>query len=79
VKNKNATVSEVISISPSSLSWNIDFVQDLYDWEVDMFGNLTQLLKDVFISQSFLDKKIWIPNSSGIFSTKSLFISPLIN
>lgn len=66
-------VSDVPSLFPIGLSWNIDFSQVLYDWEVDMFGNFSHLLKDVFISPSFSDKKIWVLNSLGNFSSKSMF------
>lgn len=71
---KEAKVSDVISSSPSSLSWNIQFSHDLYDWEVDMVGDLMSLLKEVFLSQSFLDQRIWTLESSGKFSSKSLFL-----
>lgn len=40
-------------------------------------ANLTQLLKDIFISPFFQDKKIWVLNSSGNFSSKSTFTSLL--
>lgn len=76
-KNKEAMVLEVFSPSPIGLSWNIDFSRDLYEWEANMFGILSHMLKNVLISPSFLDKKIWVLNSSGIFSSKSMFISLL--
>lgn len=73
--NKEAKVSEVITNSSSSLSWNIQFSRELCDWKVDILGNLMSFLNEVFLSQSFLDHRIWILESSSQFSSKYLLLS----
>lgn len=72
---KDALIADILSPSLSGHKWNLTFSKDLYDWEVDTLGPLISSLEGVFISFIFSNKKIWILESSGLFSCKFLFQS----
>lgn len=46
------------------------FTCDLYEWEISIVGTLLDQLKDVFVSSSNPDSRVWCPLSLGIFFTK---------
>lgn len=62
---------DVLSNASIGPSWNLTFSRDLYEWEVDLSANLLSSLNENFILNSFLDKNIWILESSGRISSKS--------
>lgn len=70
---------DVLNSSSSGISWNLSFSRDLYDWEVDSLASLTLSLKEVFLSFDFLNMRVWVLESSGVFTSKSLFLSSFKN
>lgn len=61
--------------SPFGTSWNFPFSRDLYDREVDLLANLMLCLKEVFMSNAFHDQRVWVLESSGVYSLRSFFLS----
>lgn len=73
--HKDVLVSNVLSSFSSGLSCNFNFSRELSDREVYMLASLTSKLKEVFISDSFPDQRVWILEPLGKFSSKFLFMS----
>lgn len=65
---KNAVIADVLSLSLCGHSWNLTFNRDLFDWEIDLLEPLESNLENVFISKSFLDKRVWTLESSRTFT-----------
>ena len=53
--------------------WDLHFYRNFHDREVDSFANLTSLLDTVNLRGDKADTRIWVPNNSGCFSSKSAF------
>lgn len=51
----NVMVADVLSLSSCGLDWNLLFVRDLYDWEVDLVAILVDNLNEVYISRDDKD------------------------
>lgn len=74
---EESLVCDVLSFSSPGLSWNLNFSRDLFNWEVDLLGNFLSNLKEVYISTSFPDIRIWNLESSENLSSKSFFMAML--
>ncbi|PON98757.1 hypothetical protein TorRG33x02_053720, partial [Trema orientale] len=76
--NKGRFISEFYESSgpdPSdSNSWNFHFRRNLNDKEVSQLLDLISRLESVRISSNVKDRRIWMEDSSGVFSCKSAFV-----
>lgn len=64
---------DILAHDGSSLSWNLRFTRDLFEWEVSLVGSLVDLLSSVYISDSDKDSRVWSLFSNGSFSSKSFY------
>ena len=54
-------------------SWNLHFSRNLLDREIIQLQDLLQSLEGRQLCNSLEDKRIWLADSSGLFSCKSAF------
>ena len=55
--------------------WDLHFCRNFHDRELENYANLTALLDHVHLNGEFVDIRIWQPDYSGEFSSKSAFIA----
>ena len=51
------------------------FYRNLHDWKLENYANLTALLDQVHLNRDLADIRIWKPNNSVEFSSKSAFVA----
>ncbi|RVX13301.1 hypothetical protein CK203_018079 [Vitis vinifera] len=70
--HRNATVNEVWDSSFGQGGWNLKFSRDFNDWELDLIGDLLNMLRDFRISSEG-DSVFWKGGGSGIFGVKDAY------
>ncbi|KAJ9698913.1 hypothetical protein PVL29_007804 [Vitis rotundifolia] len=70
---KNATINEVWDSSFGQGGWNLRFSRDFNDWELDLIGELLNLLRDCKITLEE-DSVYWKGGGSDIFGVKDAFL-----
>ncbi|KAJ9704889.1 hypothetical protein PVL29_003101 [Vitis rotundifolia] len=70
---KNATSNEVWDSSFGQGGWNLRFSRDFNDWELDLIGELLNLLRDCRITLEE-DSIFWKGGGSGIFGVKDAYL-----
>jgi hypothetical protein len=55
-----------------SIQWNVCFVKEAHDWEVDVFASF-QVLHSAMVSRDRADRLRWVPSKKGVFKVKSFF------
>jgi hypothetical protein len=55
-----------------SIQWNVCFVKEAHDWEVDVFASF-QVLHSAMVSRDRADRLWWVPSKKGVFKVKSFF------
>ena len=78
--HKNATVEEMWDQNFGQGGWNLRFLRDFNDWELDLVGNLLHVLRGhrVVLEE---DSVFWKKGKDGQFRVKnaySLVVSPLV-
>ena len=68
----HATVNEVWDSSLGQEGWNLRFSRDFNDWELDLIGDLLNMLRDFKIS-SKEDSVFWKGGGHGIFGVKDAY------
>ena len=63
--NKEATVAEYMQFSHGNLSWEVEFVRNLQDWELDSLVSFLARLYSVSINDSGLDQMCWQRHSKS--------------
>ena len=58
-----------------SIQWNVSFIREAHDWELDVFASFFQVLHSVRERQRGEDKLWWISSKRGLFKVKALFHS----
>ncbi|XP_062085609.1 uncharacterized protein LOC133791706 [Humulus lupulus] len=71
---KDVVVGEEIN-SSEGLCLDFRFRRNLFDWEIPSLVELFNLIKFVDLPQILEDKRIWIPDTSGVFNCKTAFQS----
>ncbi|RVW47167.1 hypothetical protein CK203_070192 [Vitis vinifera] len=77
--HKNATVEEMWDQNFAQGGWNLRFLRDFNDWDLDMVGNLLLALRGHRITMEE-DLVFWKEGRNGQFSVKkaySLLVSPI--
>ena len=69
---RNAMVNEVWDSSFGHGGWNLRFSRDFNDWELDLIGELLNLLRDCRVSLEE-DSVFWKGGGSGIFGVKDAY------
>ena len=69
----NVSIAEVAvsQFGHAPHGWNLRFYRNLHDWELEDYANLTVLLDQVNLNGESADIRIWQPDNSGGFSSKS--------
>jgi hypothetical protein len=47
----DAVVEDNLELSGDSLQWNVSFISEAHDWEVDVFASFFQLLHSVKVNR----------------------------
>ena len=71
--NKEAAVVEYIQFSHGNLHWEVKFVRNLQDWELDSLVSFLSRLYSVSINDSGLDRMCWQRDSKTKFSVHSYY------
>lgn len=56
-----------------SIQWNVSFVREAHDWEVDVFASFFQVLGSTKVNIERVDCIKWVPSKEGVFRVKSYF------
>ena len=70
--HRNATVNEVWDSSLGQGGWNLRFSRDFNDWELDLIGDLFNMLRDFRIS-SEEDSVLWKGGGHGTFGVRDAY------
>uniref|UniRef100_A0A803P8A0 Reverse transcriptase domain-containing protein n=1 Tax=Cannabis sativa TaxID=3483 RepID=A0A803P8A0_CANSA len=74
---KNASIQEMIGdageVGDCVASWDFKFRRNIMDREIPSLTQLIQKLEHVRVLSILDDSRIWLPDSCGIFSSKSAF------
>uniref|UniRef100_A0A803QD85 Reverse transcriptase zinc-binding domain-containing protein n=1 Tax=Cannabis sativa TaxID=3483 RepID=A0A803QD85_CANSA len=74
---KNASIQEMIGdegeVGDCVASWDLNFRRNIMDKEILSLTQLIQKLEHVRVLNILDDSRIWLPDSCGIFSSKSAF------
>uniref|UniRef100_A0A2N9G078 Reverse transcriptase domain-containing protein n=1 Tax=Fagus sylvatica TaxID=28930 RepID=A0A2N9G078_FAGSY len=71
--NKEAAVAEYMQFSHGNLHWEVKFVRNLQDWELDSLVSFLSRLYSVSINDSGLDRMCWQRDSKTEFSVHSYY------
>ena len=71
----NRTIAEMVVLSNNSSphGWDLQFFRNLHDREIGHLTNLTLILDQVHLIEGVADTRIWQPDNSGGFSSRSAF------
>jgi hypothetical protein len=72
---KDAVVANNLELLGDSLQWNVSFIREAHDWEVDVFASFFQLLHSVKVNRDNEDSLWWVPSKKGVFKVKTFFYS----
>jgi hypothetical protein len=71
--DKEATVADFLLTRNGNLHWEVTFVRNLQDWEIDALTSFLDLLYSVSLHDSGLDQLCWKRNSSKSFTVSSYY------
>uniref|UniRef100_A0A2N9GZ95 Reverse transcriptase zinc-binding domain-containing protein n=1 Tax=Fagus sylvatica TaxID=28930 RepID=A0A2N9GZ95_FAGSY len=71
--NKEAAVADYMQFSHGNLSWEVEFVRNLQDWELDSLVSFLARLYLVSLNDSGLDQTCWQWDSKSEFSVHSYY------
>jgi hypothetical protein len=72
---KDTVVADNLELLDDSFQWNVSFIREAHDWEVDVCTSFFQLLHSVKVNQDNEDSLWWVPSKKGVFKIKSSFYS----
>jgi len=72
---KDVSVADNMEVLGCSIQWNVSFVREAHDWEVDVFASFFQVLHSAMVSRDRADRLWWVPSKKGVFKVKSFFSS----
>ena len=73
----NLTISELVvpQIDSSYHGWDLHFFRNLHDCELENLASLKVVLDQLHLNEELADFRIWLPDNSGCFSSKSAFLA----
>ena len=77
---RNATVEEMWDQNIGQDEWNLRFLRDFNDWELDMVGNLLDVLREHRVTLE-KDSVFWKEGRDGLFRVKkayNMLASPIV-
>jgi hypothetical protein len=72
---KDASVADNREVLGGSIQWNVSFIREVHDWELDIFASFFQVLDSARERRGGEDKLWWIPSKRGLFKVKVLYHS----
>lgn len=72
---KDASVADNMEVLGGSTQWNVSFVREAHDWEVDVFACFFQVLHSTRVNRDRADRLWWVASKKGLFKVKSFFNS----
>uniref|UniRef100_A0A2N9ERP2 Reverse transcriptase zinc-binding domain-containing protein n=1 Tax=Fagus sylvatica TaxID=28930 RepID=A0A2N9ERP2_FAGSY len=72
-ENKEAAVAEYMQRSHGNLQWEVKFVRNLQDWELDSLVSFLARLYSVSLNDSGMDHLCWQQDSKSVFSVHSYY------
>jgi hypothetical protein len=73
--NKAATINEVLVRDNGRVDWQVTFVRNFNDWELDDVASFLGLLQSHLPSRMVDDRSWWKLKSNGIFDVRSMYSS----
>jgi hypothetical protein len=70
---KDASVADNLESLGGSIQWNVSFIREAHDWEVDVFASFFQVLGATKVNFERADCLKWVPSKKGVFGVKSYF------
>jgi len=70
---KDASVADNMEVLGGSTQWNVSFVREAHDWEVDVFASFFQVLHATRVNRDRADRLWWVASKKGLFKVKSFF------
>jgi hypothetical protein len=64
-----------MEILGGSIQWDVSFVREAYDWEMDIFASFFQVLQSATVSRDRAYRLCCVPSKKGVFKVKSYFSS----
>ncbi len=71
--DKEAAVADLMSIRNGKIHWEVTFVRNLQDWEIDALVSFLDLLYAVSLHDSRVDQLCWQRNSKKGFALRSYY------
>jgi hypothetical protein len=62
---KDASVADNIEILSGSIQWNVSFVREAQDWEVDVFASFFQILHSSRVNRDRVDCHRWVSSKKA--------------
>jgi hypothetical protein len=75
---KDASVVDNMEILGGSTYWNVNFVREAHDWEVDAFASFSQVLHTAIVSRDRVDRLWWVSSKKGLFKVNSFLLLGLL-
>ncbi|KAG2705579.1 hypothetical protein I3760_05G061600 [Carya illinoinensis] len=72
-RQQDATVADSIYFLNNSIQWNVDFVRNVNDWEVNVFSYYFSRIYELKILQGREDRLMWIHEGNSRFSVHSYY------
>jgi hypothetical protein len=72
---KDASVADNLELLGGSNQWSVSFSREAYDWEVDVFASLFQVLHSINVRKGSEDRLWWVSSKKGLFKVGSFFSS----
>jgi hypothetical protein len=72
---KDASIADNMEILGGYTWWNVSFVREAHDWEVNVFASFFQVLHSAMVSSDRADRLWWVSFKKGLFKVKSFFSS----
>ena len=75
--NTNCSIAEMLvpHVGSTHYGWDLRFYRNLHDRELDSYALLTVFLDTVHLHEHLADTRVWLPDNSGGFSSKSAFVA----
>jgi hypothetical protein len=70
-RNKKTLVSEYMDHNSPHTLWNLNFIRDVHDWEIESLDSFLTLLYSMNPRSRATDSMVWTPSSRHGFAAKA--------
>jgi hypothetical protein len=71
----DASIADNMELLGGSTQWNVSFIREAHDLEVDIFASFFQVLHSIIVSRGRENRLWWVSSKIGMFKVKS-FLAP---